>query len=219
MSEQYIWPLIGVFIGWLLSAIAAGWKTREADRRNIGKLLAKLIRILSHVRILQSASETFKDNVSNWEEYERMRKYVSDKHFLEPIIDIEKLHSAVDEISGIYPVESIQLRELIDLLSKAKSTSFVSASKNKDIYVRLLSAHEVSLDLAVKELEKGIRQLARKHSAVTYVKIILKLRKGVRGLTSNEEFMKKFSAETWSAIRQAQQDAQSDGPASGGPST
>ncbi|NJA04712.1 hypothetical protein HC024_02980 [Methylococcaceae bacterium WWC4] len=217
MNEQYVWPLVGVFLGWLLSAIAAGWKAREADRRSIGKLLAKLIRIHSHVRILQAASETFKDNVSNWEEYEQIRKYVSSKHFLEPIIDIERLHLAVDEISGVYPVESLQLRELIDLLSKAKSASFIAASKNKDIYVRLLSAHEVGLDLAAKELEKGIRVLALKHSVVTCIQIIIKLRKGVRGITGNEDFMKKFSAETWSAIRQAQQDAQADGLASGDP--
>jgi hypothetical protein len=59
VSEQYFWPLVGVFLGWLLSAIAAGWKTHEADRRSIGKLLSKLIRILQHVRVLKAASETF----------------------------------------------------------------------------------------------------------------------------------------------------------------
>jgi glycine cleavage system pyridoxal-binding protein P len=82
-------------------------------------------------------------------------------------VDIESLHSAVYEISGVYPVESIQLRELIVQLSKAKSASFTASSTNEEVYLQLLSAHEVDLDLAETELENSIKQLARKHSAVT----------------------------------------------------
>lgn len=28
MDEKYLWPLVGVFLGWLLSSIATGWKQR-----------------------------------------------------------------------------------------------------------------------------------------------------------------------------------------------
>lgn len=183
MSEQYIWPLVGVFLGWLLSAIAAGWKAREADKRSIGKLLARLIRILSHVRTLRAASETFKEHVESWEEYERLRKHISDKHFLEPLVDLEKLHLAVDEISGLHPVESIELREMLDQLSKAKSASFAVSSKvNRDVYVRLLSAHEVLLDLTAQALEKAIKQLAYNHSFVSYIKVFLSCGKAIGGV-------------------------------------
>jgi hypothetical protein len=57
-----------------LSAIAAGWTIREADKRSIEKLLAMLIRVLSHVRALRAESETFKEHVESLEEYERLRK-------------------------------------------------------------------------------------------------------------------------------------------------
>lgn len=219
MSEQYIWPLVGVFLGWLLSAIAAGWKAREADKRSIGKLLARLIRILSHVRTLRAASETFKEHVESWEEYERLRNHISDKHFLEPLVDLEKLHLAVDEISRLHPVKSIELREMLDQLSKAKSASFAVSSKvNRDVYVQLLSAHEVLLDLTAQALEKAIKQLAYNHSFVSYIKVFLKLRKSDWGRSANEDFMNKFSSETWSAIRQAQRGTEADGSAPGGPS-
>lgn len=210
MNEAYIWPLVGVVLGWLLTSIAARWKVREADRRNIGKLLAKLIRIHAHVRIQVFATEVLKDNSNNWEEYEQLRKLASDKRFLEPVIEIEKLHTAVDEISGVFPVESIHLRQLIDVLTNAKNASLSASATIPDVYVSLLSIHEVGLDLSERELNKCIKQLALKHSLMTFLKVYLKMRKGSRGLALNEEFLQKLMADTRSTIRQAQQGAQAD---------
>lgn len=143
---------------------------------------------------LRAASDTFKEHVESWGEYERSRKYISDKHFLEPLVDIEKLHLAVDEISGSHPVESIDSRQMIDQLSKAKSASFAISSKNnREVYVRLLSPHEVLLDMTAQALEKATKQLARNHSVVCYIKVVHKLRKGDWWLSANENFMNKFS--------------------------
>ena len=168
------------------------------------------MRILDHLRVLQAASQTIKDNASTWVEYERIRKHLSARYLLEPILDIERLLSEINEIAGVYRVESNQLRRLIEKLSKAKSASFTDSSENQEVYVPLLSAHEVDLDLTENELEQGIKYLARKHSAITYMKVVSLLRSRVRDLGSNEEFVKKFSSEVWSSIKLAQQKNQAD---------
>jgi hypothetical protein len=108
---------------------------------------------------------------------------------------------------------------MLDQLSKAKSASFAISSKtNRDIYVRLLSAHEVLLDLTAQALEKAIKPLAGNHWFVCYIKVVHKLRKGDWWLSANDDFMNTFSSETWSAIRQARRDTGADGSAPGGSS-
>jgi hypothetical protein len=202
--NDHVWPLVGVFLGWILSSIATGWKIRETDRRNIGKLLAKLIRILGHLQTLRAASETFKATVNGWPEYERIRQKITEKHFLEPVVDLEKLNAAVDEISGFLPIESLQLRQLIDILGKAKAANFKASAENHDLYVRMLSVHEVGLDASEKALTHSVRALAWKHSVVTYVQVLFKIRKSRKGIAQNEQFMKRFSDETWALLEDIQ---------------
>jgi hypothetical protein len=72
--------------------------------------MALLLRIHSQVRILQRSAEKFKGMTKSWKDYERIRKHLTDKHFLDSESDIERLRNAIEDISGHYPILAVKLR-------------------------------------------------------------------------------------------------------------
>ncbi len=202
MDEKYVWPLVGVALGWALSLFSTVLKDRAERRQKIGVLVSKLLHIHSQLLTLQQVTETFKDHAENWEEYEPMRKRLTQRHFLEPESHVESLRDTIDEVSGLYPVEARSLHNLVDMLLKNKSTSLEASSKSIDLYIRMLSVYEVGLYGAERMLRKSVRRYARRHGLLTYVAVLLELRRR-KGATykKNMGFAEKFSAEMWDAIR------------------
>jgi len=202
VDERYVWSLVGVALGWALSLFSTVLKDRAERRQKIGVLVSKLLHIHSQLLTLQQVTETFKDNAENWEEYEPMRKRLTQRHFLEPESHVESLRDTIDEVSGLYPVEARSLHNIVDMLLKNKSTSLEASSKSIDLYIRMLSAYEVSLHGAEMMLRKSVRKYARRHGLLTYGAVLLELRRR-KGATyeKNMEFAEKFSAEMWDAIR------------------
>ncbi len=188
MDGRFIWPLVGVFLGWMLTSITIARKDREENRRLVGRLLSKLIDVHCDVQLLKTVTETFKDYAGNWENFESIRHRAMNKHFLEPTSKMKLLEESIHAFSGPYPVESFHLQSLKDLLIKAKNTSFTSTSKNRDIYIKVLSAHEVVIDHLGSELLKTIKSLSAKHSLVTYFKVILLLRKRRKRFEASNDF-------------------------------
>lgn len=202
MDEKYVWPLVGVALGWALALFSTVLKDRAERRQKIGVLVSKLLHIHSQLLTLQQVTETFKDNAENWEEYEPMRKRLTQRHFLEPESHVASLRDTIDELSGLYPVEARSLHNLVDMLLKNKSTSLQASSKNRDLYIRMLSMYEVGLYGAEKMLRESVRRYARRHGVLTYGAVLMELRRR-KGATykKNVEFAEKFSAEMWDAIR------------------
>lgn len=205
MNEQYVWPLVGVALGWALSLFSNALQNIAERRYKVGTLVAKLLHVHSQVLMLQHVAEIFKDNAENWEEYEPMRKRVTQRHFLEPASHVESLRDAIDEISGFYPVEARTLHNLVDMLLKSKNASLVASSKSKDLYIRMLSMYEVGLHGSEKMLRKCIRRFAYRHGVLTYVSVLWELRRRRdTAYKKNIEFAEKFSTETWEAFRRLQ---------------
>ena len=84
MQEQYLWPLVGVALGWFLSLFAATIKDRIEDRRKLGRLVSKLMVVHDQLDTLMVVTEKIKEKVDGWESYERMRKGITERHFLNP---------------------------------------------------------------------------------------------------------------------------------------
>ena len=215
MDEKYVWPLVGVALGWALSLFSTVLKDRAERRQKIGVLVSKLLHIHSQLLTLQQVTEIFKDNAETWEEYEPVRKRLTQRHFLEPESHVESLRDTIDEVSGLYPVEARSLHNLVDMLLKNKSTSLQASSKGTDLYIRMLSMYEVSLHGAEKILRESVRRYARRHGVLTYGAVLweLRRRKGDK-YKKNVEFVEKLSAEVWEAIRHPER-----APSSAQPST
>ena len=212
MDEKYIWPLVGVALGWLLSLVATSLKDRAEKKRAIGCLIAKLLVVHEQLQVLIAVSENFKDHVDGWEEYERMRKGVADRHFLEPASHLDSLRTAIDEIAGLYPIEALSLHGLIDILLKNKTASLVAMSQSKDLYVRGISVYEVALEASKSQIDKAIRRFARRHGWTTYLKLQLKYRESALNRKRAHGFLSRFSADSFSELNQFLSKAEAPNP-------
>lgn len=172
MNEQYIWPLVGVFLGWFLTTISSTYKDRNLKRRLIGNLLAKLIRIERQVEIIIASTEYIKDFAGSWEKYEPTRRGVLDRHFLTPESVYNDSKAAIDAIAPIYPLQAINLEDIFNALLKLKSASLYAILKaDEESYLKTLSLHEVGLELNKQALTKAISILALKHGITTYFRL------------------------------------------------
>ena len=194
-DEKFIWPLIGVFLGWVLTTLSANFKNRSDRKKLIGNLLTKLIRVQRQLATVILATEKMKDYPSDWTEYESIRKGITNRHFLEPESVREDFKKSIDDIAPFFPVQAIYLEDLYGFILKSKSASMASHSDNKDAYIRMLSMHEVVLDGINKELLKSIITIALKHGLTTYIKVRYVNYVRTRNKKNLDEFTTKFTSD------------------------
>jgi len=201
MDQKYIWPLIGVLLGWLLTTISSGYKERANKKRLVGNLLTKLIRVERQLNILISATENIKDIADSWETYEPIRIGVVKRHFMEPENVRSDLKSSIDGIAPIYPLLAIELEDIFQRLLKNKSAKLLSSSKNRDVYIRMLSIYEVGLDFSQKELTAIINKIALKPSLISYIKVKKINHKRKSNLKNTKNFSEKLVGDVISDIK------------------
>jgi hypothetical protein len=201
MDEKYLWPLIGVFLGWLLTFAATRYKDHEARQGRVGRLLSKFIRIHGELRVIRSVTEDYKNHADDWEDYERYRKGISDRHFLEPAEKSEGLQKAIDEVSSDYPLQSIQFQAILDTLIRIKRTSLRESAKSNDVYVQVASLHEVGVDICEEQLGKQIRRLAWMHGLYTYLRVLRMQYKSRQLASRNQSATSRLFGETFAEIK------------------
>jgi hypothetical protein len=200
-SQEYVWPLAGVLLGWLLSAISGGWKSRVERKKLVGRVLSKLLVVSGDVRALKSAADGFKDLSDGPVQYEVFRRRIYTHHFLEPAEKSKDLLVLASNLSDYYPFEAMQLQAVLHILMKQKAASLESTSKDKEAYIRLLSMHEVGTDACDRELTRIISYLALKHGVFTRIKLWLDRRKRSAFSAKNSQFLGGFAKETIDGAR------------------
>lgn len=201
MDEMYLWPLVGVVLGWFLTFIATKMKDSEARQGRVGSLLSKFILAHSELRVLMNVTEDFKNHADDWADYERYRKGISDRHFLEPPEKIEGLQKAIDAVAADYPLHTIRFQAILDALVKSKKTSLRESSKSREMYVRIISLYEVGLDLCEEQLVREIRKLAWMHGITTYARVRYMLHNRKKLEARNQSVLAKFSGETFTEMK------------------
>ena len=104
-------------------------------------------------------------------------------------------------LSDYYPFEAMQLQSTLHLLMKAGDANLEATSNNKEAYIRLLSMHEVGIEMCDKGLTRIVSTLALKHGLGTRLKLWMYMRKKRRYMPKNSEFLRTFSKDTIDAIR------------------
>ena len=170
MEQKYLWPIVGVVLGWALSAVSAGWKERLERRRLAARLLARLIHVYEELLVVQSSIEPLKTLSDSWKSYERLRQRVLDTYFLTSG-SLNKLDSLIEEFAGYDPIEAVRLRGLMDHLAKHKAGKLTASADTETTYVLLLSAYEVGLDMCERGLTDALRRVSLRHGVVTAVKM------------------------------------------------
>ncbi|WP_432731293.1 hypothetical protein [Variovorax sp. W6] len=180
-------------------------KDSEARRGRVGRLLSKFVLAHNELRVIMTVTEEFKNHADDWADYERYRKGISDRHFLEPPEKVDGLQKAIDDVSTDYPLHAVKFQAILDALLKSKKTSLSESAKSREMYVRVASLHEVSLDLCEKQLVKHIRRLSWMHGVITYARVRRMLRSKKRLETRNNSYLFKFSGETFAEMKKAKQ--------------
>ncbi len=205
MDEKYIWPLLGVILGWLLSLITSAWKGIQENRRIIGRLLPKLIRLHRQIVVLQQTVGMFKDNLEELDTFDQMRRSILERHFLEPASQNKLLEEAIADVAGVYPVESLELQGIVDSLSDFKKSQLKYFIRNSEEYSKFLSVYDTGLDLNRDQLMSKIRKLARTHGIVTYFKVIWNLWRRERNRSETESFLGRLGTDLAKHVNEAHQ--------------
>jgi hypothetical protein len=203
MSTEQFWTIAGIAIGWALTNLTNIFGDLEGRRRTIGRLLSQLVALDSQLRTLNMTSEMFKDSSASWADYERARKGLNERHFMQGDVSIEKLDDLIADLAGVRPIQAIEIRGVLGLLAKAKSANFSASILIESVYVRLLSAHEVGLDAARKALRKHVLKLAWAHSPATWLVLVFRLWRQEDSVKRNLGSVAKILEETMREVRDA----------------
>lgn len=201
ISEKYWWPLIGVILGWFLTLFSSSLKERSEKRYRTGELLYKLIHVDSQLKVMMRVTDGYWKRAEDFGDYERFRKGISDRHFLEPASQLSDLTKAVDGISGPYPLDALRLHSTIHILTKCKMANFSESSKLPEVYLHAISAHEVALEQTQEQICNDISRLARRHGIFTFVKFKFQNYKIRRLEQKTNGFLRAFTDEIFDAIK------------------
>lgn len=201
MSTEQFWTLAGILIGWALTSLTSVFGDMEGRRRTIGRLLSQLVALDSQVSTLNMSSQMFKESASSWADYETVRKSLNERHFLQGDVSIAKLDELIADLAGVRPIQAIEIRGVIGMLSKAQAASFGASVAIESVYVRLLSIHEVGLDAARTALRKHVITLAWAHSPLTWLALVMRLWTQKRGVRKNAGSVAKLLNETMAEIK------------------
>jgi hypothetical protein len=206
-STSVIVAILAGFFAW----VGFSWKARLDNKQRLGRLLTKLLLLHSNVQVLLAASELFKSNAKDWKEYEYFRKYISNSKFLEGPVDEQSLYEIVNDVAASDPVLAVKLSSLVEILAGAKKASLSESSKSAELYMSLLSVHEVGIENSSQELRKICFKVALRYSLLTAIKVFFYFRKGQKGRSRNEDFFAKFSASAFSLMREMSADTRDNG--------
>lgn len=203
MEEKYLWPLVGVVLGWALTFMTTGLKERAERRRRAGELLSHLISIRDQVRVHISVTANFFEHSQDLEDYERNRKGIAVRHLLEPQSQIDAIQDAIHAYSGDYPLHSLALQALVFSVLKLKAASFDASVKNPKAYASMLSMHEITVDFCEKAISKESYRVAKKHGLFTYIRLRLHDREIEKKKSGNQKYFSNFMADVLSESKRS----------------
>lgn len=201
VTQQYLWPLLGVLLGWLLSVLSGGWAARSERKKLVGRLLARLIGVSDDLRTLNLTSEYFKDIAGGIERYEKVRQRVYTLHFLDSAGKAAELPNLISDLATVSPLEATDLNKVLHTLLKSKDLKLDASSKDQDTYIKLLSMHEVGIDACDKKVTEIVTSLAWKHGLITRMKLALRRRRVAEAVAKNHPVLDKMGKEILGEIR------------------
>lgn len=168
---KFILPLVGVLVGWILSTLATLMKERGENRRLLARAIVQLDSLNQEKSKLIRHLDFLKDITESWKDFEVQRKKAWDKYVL-PEGNYKTALTVVEDVSSLYPLIGIKLKHLVESHLFSRKMKFeASIAKSESIYLKLLSAFEVTFELEQKELEKILFKLCLRHGIVTWTRM------------------------------------------------
>jgi hypothetical protein len=217
---KYFSPLIGVFVGWLLSQLSERNKSAREDKRKLKRTIFYLLEVRHHlsmyvideaqiaayISLLKSRYEPFK-NVEHGQLKVLLSSFLNKILFDKPLMstqEIESLNSnylrCIDNLSEIEPVMAFRLhgrQNIKQLLGEFNSRSQVSVvdltSDIRDVEEVKEVFRKIEPNL-IKEVIKDINEILMQLSRVVSETTLKEVREKISPRTSKAELaqMEKF---------------------------
>lgn len=218
MEDKYLYPLIGIALGWFLKELSTALQLSQDSKRQLAKAISSLAYMNREMILIQGQFEVFKNLTDSHQEFERFRQYILKKYLLRDEFFVKQIKDSISTIAELAPLMALNLESVVNrywFLQEAKLTE--SANDHK-LYIYQLSSLEVGFELYQKEMEKVVRKLAFMHSLKTWAQFVLELRRMKKNNPRESEAFNKLLAqfrqakEKYSEIKSSSNEANSADP-------
>lgn len=177
MEDKYLYPLIGIALGWFLKEISTAFQASQESKRRLGKAISPLAYLNREMIIIQGQFEVFKDLSGSHQEYERFRQYILIKYPRKDEDFIKLVQESLSTVAEFSPLSALNIEQIVNRYWFLQEAKLSETSKDYELYIYQLSSLEVGFDIYQKQLEKAVRKLTYMYSLKTWVQYIFELRK------------------------------------------
>lgn len=196
MDEKYVWPLIGVLIGWLLTRVSSYSANTQEKQTKYCRAIAALFLLYDEITPIIRWLHAMKDEVESWEEYEKFRNSTINSHLLSSESVTDMVDKAFYEVSGVDPMLSLMLVTTKKTLQFQKNQSLDGiATLNSQLYLKVIADQELTLNVAKLGIKKMLLKLAKKHGFSMYFKVKKSLKRKESSLAACVPCIKDLKAE------------------------
>jgi len=177
MEDKYLYPLIGIVLGWFLKELSTAFQASQESKRQLGKAISSLAYLNKEMILIQGQFDVFKDLSDSHQEYERFRQYILKKYPRREESFIKLIQDSIATVAEFAPLSALNIEQIVNHYWFLQEAKLSETSKDYELYIYQLSSLEVGFDIYQKELEKAVRKLAFTHSIKTWVQYIYDLKK------------------------------------------
>ncbi|MDD2468076.1 MAG: hypothetical protein PHI97_29205 [Desulfobulbus sp.] len=177
MEDKYLYPIIGIALGWFLKELSTAFQSSQESKRRLGRAISSLAYLNQEMILIQGQFEVFKDLSDSHQEYERFRQYILRKYPRRDAAYVEQIKESISTVAELSPLTALNLEGIVNRYWFLQEAKLTETSKDYELYIYQLSSLEVGFELYQKEMEKILRKIAFMHGINTWAQVLYKSRK------------------------------------------
>ncbi len=167
MEIKDVIPLVGVFVGWLLSTISTNAARSIENRKIINRTITTLMHMLRETKrahsLLKGGRDYYKDDFTESERIRTMELH------LQPI-SLEHHIKVAEELAGCNPILSVQLHDILISQKAFMNQNLKSVEAAPELYEYMLTLFDSVYEVSSVKLEKMILRLALQKGIVSWLR-------------------------------------------------
>lgn len=163
MNTEYIFPLIGVFIGWLLSELSQFFKERRENKRIAKRTVFFLIEIKLYLSFIDPIIKNILQTTSLKKDFNDILKEIfENKEYTSDYF--EKLTSdSISNLSSLNPYLALSFKQLMTNSMKIMSKNFISQHLNP-LNKNVIQLINDGINLTITDIDDLIKKLSFRYN-------------------------------------------------------
>lgn len=192
MNTDYILPLIGVFVGWLLSELSQLFKERRENKRIAKRTIFFLIEIKLYLSFLVPILKNILQTTSLKKDFSEILKEIFDnKEYTSDYF--EKLSTdSISNLSSLNPYLALNFKQLMSNAKRILSKNFISQHLNP-LNKNGIQLINDGIDLTLSDVDDLIKKLSFRYNIFFWLREKLKLLKRKNKVDHWQNLFAKFN--------------------------